>query len=73
MLKISRSTESATQPGEGVVEVRGDSRAGSEGSKLNKSKLDGGKLDSGEIEDDEVEKKVQKCLSPKICLSPKKR
>ena len=69
MLKISGSTESKTQPGGGGVGV-GDSRAGREESKLDGSEVHDGKVDSGEVEDDEVGEKVQKGLSPRICISP---
>ena len=76
MLKASRNIESKTQPNEGRVGV-GGSRAGRGGSKLDRSELDDVKFDDGEIDGSEVEgnkveKKVQKGLSPKICLSPKK-
>ena len=60
MLKTSKSTESIIRPGEGIVGVGGDSRAGCGRSKLDRSKLDGVEVDGGEVEVDEVEKKFQK-------------
>ena len=51
MLKTSGSTEASTRPKKGEVGVGGDSRAGRDGSELDRSKVDGG--------DDEVGKKVQ--------------
>ena len=65
MLKTLGSTESATQPREGVVGVRSNSRTGREESKLDKSKLNGGKVDCNEVEDDKVGKKVQKLSKSK--------
>ena len=55
MLKISESIESLTQPGEGVVGIEGDSRAGH-----NRSKLNGSKMVDDEIGDGEVDDKVGK-------------
>ena len=60
MLKISRSTESLTQHGEGGVGVGDVNRAGLDGNKL-----DGSKVDGGEVMDDEVGKKVQKLFKSK--------
>ena len=54
MLKTSGSTESSTRPGKGEVGVGSDSRAGRDGSKLDRSEVD-----SGEVGDDEIGKKVQ--------------
>ena len=65
MLKTWESTESATQPREGVVGVAGDSRAGGNESKLDGSELDGGEFDDGEVENDEFGKKVQKTSKSK--------
>ena len=55
------------EPRKGGDGVGGDSRA-----RRDESEIDGNKLDSSEVEVDEVGKKVQKRLSPKIYLSPKR-
>ena len=61
-----------TQPGEGIVGVSDENRARCNGSKLNRNQIDDNEIGSGEV-DNEVEKKSQKRLSPKNCLSLKKR
>ena len=58
MLKTSGSTEPSTRPGEGVVGVGGDSRAGRDG--IDGSGIDDVEVDGGEIEVDEVGKKGRK-------------
>ena len=78
MLKTSGSTEPLKRPREGVVGLGSDSRARRDASKLDESELDDGEVDGGEVDGDEFEvdevgKKVQKRLSLKICLSPKRR
>ena len=60
MLKTSRSTELSTRPGEGVVGVGGDSRAGHGGSEI-----DGNKVNGGEVEVDGVGKKARKTSKSK--------
>ena len=62
-MKISRSTESTTQPGEDGVGIGNSSRAGHDRNELDGSKIDGGGCDDGEFGDNKVGKKVQK--SPK--------
>ena len=60
MLKTSRSIESTTQPGEGVVGVGSNSRARHDKNKLDKSKLDGSGISHNEVDDkgdNEVRKK----------------
>ena len=71
MLKTSGSTESLTQLGEGLVRVEDDSKAGYDGSKLNKSEIDDGEVGGGEV-DDEVEKKGQKTFKSKKLFKSKK-
>ena len=66
MLKTLKCTESATQPGEGVVGVNGDNRARRNKSKLDGSEFDSSEIDGSEVKDDEVEKKIQKTSKPKI-------
>ena len=56
MLKISESTESKTQPGEGGVGV-GGSRTEREGNKLDRSELHSGEIDGSGVGNDEVVKK----------------
>ena len=58
MLKSSRSTEPSTRPGEGVVGVSGDSRAGRGG--IDGSGIDDVEVDGGEVEVDKFGKKGQK-------------
>ena len=58
MLKTSESTEPSTQPGEGVVGLSGDSRAGRDG--IDGSGMDDVEVDGGEVEVDEVGKKGRK-------------
>ena len=65
MLKTSGSTESLTQPGESVVGVCGDSRAGHDGKKLDRSELNGKEVHDVEVKVDEVEKKVQETFMSK--------
>ena len=72
MLKSLGSTKSKTRPGESGVGVD-SGRARCEESKLDRSELDSVNVDGGKAKVDELGKKVQKCLSPKICLSPKRR
>ena len=71
MLKISESTESLTQPGEGVVGIGGDGRAGCDGSKLDKSKIDNNEVGSDKV-DNEVGKKGQKTSKSKKLSKSKK-
>ena len=63
MLKTSGSTEPSTRPGEGVVGVGGDSRAGRDG--IDGSGMDDVEVDGGEVEVDEVGKKAQKTSKSK--------
>ena len=63
MLKTSGSTEPSTRPGEGVVGVGGDSRAGRDG--IDGSGIDDVEVDGGEIEVDEVGKKGRKTSKSK--------
>ena len=58
MLKTSVSTEPLTRPGEGVVGVGGDSRAGRDG--IDGSGMDDVEVDGIEVEVDEVGKKGRK-------------
>ena len=57
MLKTSGSTEPSTRPGEGVVGVGGDSRAGRD--RIDRSGMDDIEVDGGEVEVDEVRKKAR--------------
>ena len=61
MLKISKSIEFTTQPGEGVVRVDDDSKTECDGSKLDEIEISNNKVD--DKGDNEVEKKSQKHLS----------
>ena len=63
MLKTSGSTEPSTRPGEGVVGVGGDSRAGRDG--IDGSGMDDVEVDGGEVEVDEVGKKGRKTSKSK--------
>ena len=72
MLKISRSSDSAIQPGNDVVGVDDKSRVEYDKSKLDGSEFDSGEVDGGKIEDDEVEKKVQKTFKSKTLSKSKK-
>ena len=60
MLKILRSTESTTPPGEGVIKIGDDSKAGYDRSKIDRSKLDGSKIDDGEIESGKFDNEIGK-------------
>ena len=76
IFKTSGSTESTTQPVEGIIGVDSDSRSRRDGNKLdkkelNESEIDDGKIDSSEI-DDEIEKKDQKMSKSKNLLKSKK-
>ena len=75
MLKISGSIKSLVRLGEGGVEVNSFvNKARCDGKcMLNRSKIGVSKIDSDEIEDNKSGKKVQKCLSSKNCLSPKRQ
>ena len=64
MLKISGSTESKIQPGEGGVGVDG-SRAGQDGSGFDKSRIGDGEVDGVEVGDNEIGKKVQNLFKSK--------
>ena len=70
MLKTSGSTEPSTRPGEGVVGVGGDSRAGRDG--INGSGMDNVEVDGGEVEVDEVGKKGRKTSKSKNSSKSKK-
>ena len=67
-MKSSGSTELSTQPGEGIVGVGGDSRAGRGGSEI-----DGDKFHGGEVEVDEVGKKARKTSKSKKSSKSQKR
>ena len=71
ILKTSRSTEYLTRPGEGIVGVRGDSRAECDGSKLDGSEMDNDEVNGSEV-DNEVGKKVQKTSRSKKLSKSKK-
>ena len=59
MLKTSRSTESTTWNGEGIVRISGDRRARCDENLLDRSKFDGSRI--GDIKvDDEGDDKVKK-------------
>ena len=60
MLKTFGSTEPSTQPGEGVVGLGVDNRAG-----RGRREINGNKVDGGEVEVDEVGKKAQKTSKSK--------
>ena len=70
MLKTSGSTEPSTRPGEGVVGVGGDSRAGRDG--IDGSGMDDVEVDGGEVEVDEVGKKGRKTSKSKNSSKSKK-
>ena len=63
MLK-TLNTKSA-EPKKGVIGVGGGSRAGRDGSKLDKSEIDGGEVDVGKVGNNEVRKKNQKTSKSK--------
>ena len=63
MLKTSVSTEPLTRPGEGVVRVGGDSRAGRDG--IDGSGMDDVEVDGNEVEVDEIGKKGRKTSKSK--------
>ena len=65
------NTESLTQPGEGVVGVRGDGKAGCNRSKLDRSEIDDGEIGGGKV-DDKVRKKGQKTSKSKKSSKSKK-
>ena len=71
ILKTSRSIKSTTRPGESVVGVDIDSRAGCDGSKLDGSEIDDGEAGGGEV-DDKVRKKGQKTSKSKKLSNSKK-
>ena len=71
MLKTLGSTESLTRLREDVVEIRYDSRAGHDGSKLNQSGINDSEIDGGEV-DDEFRKKGQKMSKSKKSSKSKK-
>ena len=71
MLKISRSIDSLIQLEEGRVRVDGDSTAKHDRNMFDGSEINNDKFDGNEIGNNEVKKKVKKCLSQKIYLSPK--
>ena len=56
----------------GIVEIGGDSRAGHDGNKLDRSEIDGVEVDGSEVEVDEVRKKVQKTSKSKNSSKSKK-
>ena len=70
MLKTSGSTEPLTRPGEGAVEVVGDSRAGRDG--IDGSGMGDVEVDGGEVEVDEVGKKGRKTSKSKNLSKSKK-
>ena len=71
MLKISKNIESTTQLGKDRVEVDDNNKAKRDGKcKFDKIRVNNN--EGGDKKDDEIGKKGQKCLSLKICLSPKK-
>ena len=70
-MKISESTKSTTQLGQGVVGVGGDSRAIHDANKLKRSEISDGKVDGGEV-DNEVGKKGQKTFKSKNLFKSKK-
>ena len=70
MLKTSVSIEPSTRPGEGVVGVGGDSRAGRDG--IDGSGMDDVEVDGGEVEVDEVGKKARKTSKSKNSSKSKK-
>ena len=60
MLKISESTESTTQPGEGIVGIGGDTRARYNRNKLDGSEIDESEIDSNEVNGSKVDYKIRK-------------
>ena len=64
MLKTSKSTESTSQPKEGVVGIGGDRKARYNRSKLNRNETDNNGVNSNEV-DDEIGKKSQKTSKSK--------
>ena len=71
MLKMSRSIEFSKQLGEGVVGVRGDSRAGRDRNKLDGSKMNDNEVGGSKL-NDEVGKKGQKTSKSKKLSKSKK-
>ena len=65
MLKTSKSTKSKIRSDESGVGVGGNSRAGCDGSELDRSKIDDGEVDGGKARDNEVGKKVKKSSKSK--------
>ena len=61
------------EPRKGGAGLGGDSRARRDKSEIDKCEMDDVEVDDGKVRDDEIKKKGQKDLSPKICLSVKKR
>ena len=58
MLKTLESTESTIQPGEGIVGVDSDNKAGRDESKLDRSGLDRIEIDDVEVDGDEVDSEI---------------
>ena len=67
MLRTLGGANSTTRPGEGIVGVGSDSRAGHDGNMLDGSKLDRSEVDGGKV-NNKIRKKFKKRLNPKICL-----
>ena len=72
MMNTSRSTQSATKTGEGVVGFVGKNKV-----RHDRSKRDGIEIDDGDVGGSKVDNKVrkngQKTAKSKDCLSPKRR
>ena len=71
ILKTSKSTYFKTRPKKSVVGVDGHSKAGHDGSKLERSEIDNGEVGGTEV-DDEVGKKGQKTSKSKNLFKSKK-
>ena len=71
MLKTLGSTECLTRLGKSVVGVDGDSKAGHNGSKLDRTEIDDGEIGGGKV-DNEVGKKDQKTSKSKNLFKSKK-
>ena len=54
---LHTSTTKSAEPRRGVVKVSGNSRAGRDGGRHDRSGIDNVEVNSGEVGDDEVEKK----------------
>ena len=73
MIKTLKSTKFTPWPREGKVKVGGNGRAeGNDKCKHGGSKIGGNKTDGNEVRDNKIEKKGQKHLSLKNCLSSKR-